>query len=260
LTEWPEDAMDWNAAIETNRQALKRVLASLVAMAGIIGGADRTATLPRHLHRALLRLLRPAEAAARRLVIVAARGLVVTVAPTRLRKPKRPASPQAGQASPRKTGRGFQLFDPLPRSRRPRRSSRSGVPRICFPGLREPFPIPRPPSPDAPVNAVRLNLRLTALAQALDDLPRQARRFARWRVARDAVATQNRGHDAANAQSIRHAASAKNRRPPGRIRRVWPLRPGRPPGIRTRPTHEIHDILETVHGLAVWAMEKPDTS
>jgi hypothetical protein len=64
-----EAAMDWNAAIEKNREALKRVLTMLVAMAGLAGGA----TLPRHLHRAVLRLLRPAEAAARRLVIVAAR-------------------------------------------------------------------------------------------------------------------------------------------------------------------------------------------
>ncbi|MEO4000173.1 hypothetical protein [Mesorhizobium sp. CAU 1732] len=245
--------MDWKAAIETNRQALKRVLVGLVAMAGIIGGgADRTATLPRHLHRAVLRLLRPAEAAARRLVIVAARGLVVTLPPARLRKPKVLAGPQTGQASPRKAGHGFQLFDPLPRSRRPRRSSRSGVPRICFPGLREPFPVPRPPSADDLLDAGRLTLRLTALASALDDLPRQARRFARWRVTRDAAATQSMGHEPAGAKNIS--------RQPGRIRRVWPLRPGRPPGARSRPTHEVHDILETVHGLAAWAMERHDTS
>jgi hypothetical protein len=242
-----EDAMDWNAAIETNRQALKSVLASLVAMAGITNGA---ATMPRLLHRTLLRLLRPAEAAARRLVIVATRGLVVTLPPARLRKPKVSANPPPGRASPRKASHGFQLFDPLPRPRRPRRSSRSGVPRICFPGLSDPFPIRRPPVADDPVDAVRLNLRLTALASALDDLPRQARRFARWRVARDARA-QNFGQD---------AAGAKNSRQSGRIRRVWPLRPGRPPGARTRPTHEVHDILETLHGLAAWAMERPDTS
>ncbi len=76
--------MDWNAAIEKNREALKRILAALVAMAGL---ADcRAGTLPRHLHRAVLRLLRPAESAARRLVIVAARGLVVTLPPPRQRK------------------------------------------------------------------------------------------------------------------------------------------------------------------------------
>ena len=34
--------MDWNAAIEKNREALKRVLAMLVAMAGLAGCPDFT--------------------------------------------------------------------------------------------------------------------------------------------------------------------------------------------------------------------------
>src|SRR5688572_23781854 len=80
-------SMDWNAAIEKNREALKRVLAMLVAMAGIASGphpevpasGEPRRTLPRHLHRAVLSLLRPAEAAARRLIIVAARGIVVAL-------------------------------------------------------------------------------------------------------------------------------------------------------------------------------------
>ncbi|MGN6469018.1 MAG: hypothetical protein ACTHLC_05485, partial [Rhizobiaceae bacterium] len=78
--------MDWNAAIEKNREALKRVLAMLVAMAGLgqsaigrrqsesaqaadgltdcpLPTADCRPTLPRHLRLAVLRLLRPAEAA-----------------------------------------------------------------------------------------------------------------------------------------------------------------------------------------------------
>ena len=116
--------MDWNLAIERNTEALKRILAALVAMAGL--GAALTSplrggrpspdgrvgvicgtepppdasrrpprkgevkpgpTLSRHLHTAVLRLLRPAESAVRRLVIVAARGLVVTLPPPRPRKP-----------------------------------------------------------------------------------------------------------------------------------------------------------------------------
>ena len=26
------------------------------------------------------------------------------------------------------------------------------------------------------------------------------------------------------------------------------------------PRHEVHDILDVIHGLAFWALEKPDTS
>ena len=93
--------MDWNLAIERNREALKRILASLVAMAGFAfltspsrgevapqsgagGGGDAAhptpalradppprgeggglrPTLPRRLYFAVLLVLRPAEAAA----------------------------------------------------------------------------------------------------------------------------------------------------------------------------------------------------
>ncbi len=92
--------MDWDAAIEKNREALKHILAMLVAMAGLeleelrgqftffrqkgrsgsgLARAEKSKlspalTLPRRLHRAILRLLRPAEAAVRRLIVVAARG------------------------------------------------------------------------------------------------------------------------------------------------------------------------------------------
>ena len=102
--------MDWNLAIEKNREALTRIVASLVAMVAANGGSaggrftffpqkgseasgqaqaeesklSPAPTLPRHLHRFVLRLLRPAEAAARRLVIIAARGLVVELAPVAL--------------------------------------------------------------------------------------------------------------------------------------------------------------------------------
>ena len=315
--------MDWNAAIEKNREALKRVLAMLVAMTGLgnwqsaIAGrqsgsaadgpadcqlptADCRFLLPRHLHRTVLRLLRPAEAAARRLVIIAARGVVIAVSPKcqpktalqqarfmknaqatrnapgpppptpphkgvgiahvalrtaanmrggsgakspsplwgsegRARQAARPGTVRGGGQRPRELRLSFPLFDPLRRFRHAR-PARNGVPRISFPGFGEPFAIPLPPSANDPVDARRLALRFAALAKVLDDLPREAMRFARWKARRDA----------------------------GRVRRVWPLRPGRPPGHRParggRPWHTVDDILETVHGLAFWALESPDTS
>jgi hypothetical protein len=240
-------ALDWNFAIEKHREALKRVLATLVAMAGFpvlhagedAAAAGGDATLPRHLHSALLALLRPAEAAARRLVIIAARGLVVG------RRKVRPqaVTPRKVLATPPKTpprALSLPLIDPLPRWKR--RVPHAGVPRISVPGFTTPFAIAerREPSPDDPIGAARFLLRLQALADVLDDLPRHARRFARWRATR------------AGAQEAGLT----------RCRRIWPLRPGWPPGHRSRrsrrPAHEVHEILGDLHGLAFWALN--DTS
>jgi hypothetical protein len=268
--------MDWNLAIEKNREALKRIVAMLVAMAGLGTGHSAIAgrqsepaqaadgptapdcllptahcrmLLPRHLHRAILRLLRPAESAARRLVIVMARGLVVTLPPARPRKAKpRPTILRkpggtgilmpSGSMPRARTGPrtlALPLLDQL-RPFRPRRPAQNGIPRISFPGYTAPSPVAlrRPPAADDLLDATRLALRLQALGAALDDLPRQAKRFARWRALRAS----------------------------GRIRRVWPLRPGRPPGQRrpNRRTHEVHEILNDLHGLAFDVLEHPDTS
>jgi hypothetical protein len=207
----------------------------------------------------------------RRLIIVMARGLVVTLPPPRPRKPK-PASiflskpggtgiylppgvdisaflsPKKREASGVNTRTpSLPLLDPLrPFCPGPRRPSQSSVPRISFPGVAAPSPITprRPPAPDDPLDATRLALRLQALGAALDDLPAQAKRFARWKAARVAAGAQNKTLLA------------------GRTRRVWPLRPGRPPGQRrpNRRTHEVHEVLANLHWFAFEVLEHPDTS
>jgi hypothetical protein len=289
--------MDWNAAIEKHREALKHILATLVAMAGL--GAQFTffpqegaspqgsaqaeksklsPALPRHLRLAVLRLLRPAESATRRLIIALARGLVVTL-PPRMAKPPQagktkiistilrngvgtgiamPSAIPGGSSSVRAAPRALSLplFDPMQHPFRPRGRKQNGVPRISLPGFTQPFPVAdrRPPAPDDAVDAGRLGRRLEALASALDDLPRQAMRFARWRNRRDAARAEDKEH--------RYAAGALDKKPraAGRVRRVWPLRMGRPPGSRRRPSHEVHEVLTAAHGLAFWALEHPDTS
>ena len=214
--------MDWQLAIEKNREALKSILVMLVAMAGLpvllgrgdaVIAGDRPKTLPRHLHRFVLRLLRPAEAAARRLIIIAARGLVVELSPPRQRKPK-PQSifvragagtgiVRVGSLRDRTLAASravsLPLFDPLKRFGSRRRYVKPGaVPRIrSFDDARVPLfqqprqPDPPPLTPDDPLDAGRVFRRLEALASALDDLPRQARRFARWRAHRDAASGGN---------------------------------------------------------------------
>jgi hypothetical protein len=277
--------MDWNFAIDKHREALKSVLAMLLAMAGLSGGTafkgdvePGSPTLPRHLHRAVLRLLRPAEAAVRRLVIVAARGLTVpprreAATPPRKRK-RKPASaflrkpggtgillPRGMlKLAPRPAPRALALplFDRLPRwESRPRRLVANSVPRILSlgSGARLPVVARRPLSPGDPLDAGRLQRRLAALAAALDDLPRAARRFARWQASRDAASVQNPG------------AGVRGRKPG----RLWPMRPGRPPGWRapgSRHASAVHETLNDLHGLAFWALEQsrqqrvelPDTS
>ncbi len=114
--------MDWALAIEKNREALRRILAMLVAMVAAANGGSAggqfftqkgsdasgqahaekskptpAPTLPRHLHRFVLRLLRPAEAATRRLIIVAARGLVVELVPAAPARRQAETGPQPKQ-------------------------------------------------------------------------------------------------------------------------------------------------------------------
>ena len=68
---------DWDLAIKRNSEALKGIIEALFVMLG-----DATVSrIPKPLHRAVLRVLRPAESAVRRLVVIAARGLVVKLAP-----------------------------------------------------------------------------------------------------------------------------------------------------------------------------------
>ena len=79
--------MDWDRAIEINREALERVIAGMFALAAtvighvwVLGRIPGTAVLPRAIHGAILLILRPAESAVRRLLIIAAREIVLKLA------------------------------------------------------------------------------------------------------------------------------------------------------------------------------------
>ena len=99
--------MDWALAIERNSEALKGIVAALFAMLGLQGEAV-VGRIPQPLHRAVLRVLRPAKSAMRRLIVIAARGLVVKLPAARPITPPMPGgrSARAGTPSP-----AFQLFD-----------------------------------------------------------------------------------------------------------------------------------------------------
>jgi hypothetical protein len=320
--------MNWHLAVEKNHEALKRILAMLVAMVGMTAGGSepgsgaRSATLPRHLHRFVLRLLRPAESATRRLIIVAARGLVVKLPKRRETKAKPAPEPQTIYVLDRVNGSivsvpmvmpepvkipvpphrarrasapAFPLFDPFKRfSVRRRYAKPSAMPGIrllgedspVVPFFRRPEPSPPPvPTLDDPLDAARLHRRLDALGRALADLPGQAKRMARWQARRDAKLAREREDADGSAQDrggvsleegLMPEALALRRRAklpdhpalsgtaqapkPRRFHRLEPMRPGRPPGWRRKPNHDVYEVLNELHGLAVWARERRDTS
>ena len=221
--------MDWDRAIQRNSGALKTIVAALFAMLGDVAGER----LPRELYRAVLGILRPAESALRRLIVIAARGMVAMPVPLRP-MPKGLVIRSAGNRL------SFQLFDRrkrfAPQRRRkgppaiPRIHVFGGDPRIAAFRPATP-PQPAPPPDDGTVQARRLLLRLYAFKRALEDLPREARRLVRWRARREKI--------------------------PG-VRFTSPLRPGRPPGYREIPLHSVHQVLADCHGLVSYA-HPPDT-
>jgi hypothetical protein len=116
----------------------------------------------------------------------------------------------------------FRLFDPRKRFVFGPVARRAALtPRIRTFWGPPSAPLPLPPDRQAPVDGVRWRLRLAALEGALADLPRQARRLARWRARRDSA-----------------------------LRPHQPMRPGSPPGWRARPDRAVDDVLRECQLLA----------
>jgi hypothetical protein len=205
--------MDWTLAIARNRDALLRIVASLCAMARL---AYRPAYLPRSLYFAVLRILRPAEAAVRRLISIAAHGLILVA------RKKRAAPLGLAQRVGANPVPSFCLIDPL-KNFTPILDEAMLPPHLS--ALADPHSSPA--HLEYQINAVHLLQRLQAISHALDTMSAQARRLARW-------------------QTLRQIALTLTPKP----MRLSPFRPGRPPGYRDRIVHEVDTILRECHGLA----------
>jgi hypothetical protein len=229
--------MDWDLAIERNCEPLLRIVLALFALIGF-GEGSVVERLAWPLYRAVLRVLRPAEWAVRRLIVIAARDLVAKPSPVRKAKPGRKI------AGKRRSGRiSFRLFDPRKRfDRLYRPKGPRAEPRIHFFNFDPRSPLvlrqaasvaPSPPQLDrTTVSAKPLCRRLAAIKHALEDLAAQARRYARWRD-----------------------KPFETRRP----KLASTLRPGPPPRFRSKPAREADAILRECHWLAR-NLPKPDTS
>jgi hypothetical protein len=221
--------MDWARAIKINRTALTRIVAEIFALLGLVRGGtvDR---LPRGLYLAAERLLRPAESALRRLIVIAARGLVVKASA------KRPMPKGLVIVSNGAKRISFRLFDARTRfdfivTENPLFVKVKTYESNPFNPFRSRFQ-PPPAKQDGGPNALHLCRRLAAVAHALENLPRQAKRLVRW---------------------------TERRKTMERPKFTAPLRPGRPPGYRKTPTAEVDFVLQECHALA-WGALREDTS
>ncbi len=216
--------------IATSRSVLVRIVAMLVALLADHGSGAARVPLP--VMKAILRVLHPAESAVRRLLVVAAKGLVVPAQAVR-------AMP-AGLVIESKGGArtAFPLFDSRKHFPDPDEARRTGGPRIrSIDALspREQFFAKFIQPHDgccSLAEATRVNTRLLVLKRVLDHLPREARRMARWLQSR--VLQE-------------HAKFTS------------PLRPGPPPGHYKRRRLEIDEVLTRCHDLA-WTALKANTS
>ncbi len=215
-----ERALDWKIAIQRNRKALGDVVAELLAL------AQRDDTL----RRSILRILRPAESALRRLIVVVAAMLVQRARESGANgvDKKDIQLPDFSSFATYDTLPAFRLIDPRKTFGEFSRPVAKGVPRICVPGVFDPVALKKP---DNTLQALKPIRRIRKLQYALATLPRQARRLNRL-MARRANAEPSPGKDG-------------------------PIRPGNPPGHRQRPREPVDEILNECQWLAQECGYKP---
>ncbi len=228
--------MDIPAAIDLNKTLLARIIAGLFTL---LGGGTGPARISVELHRRIVRVLRPAESAVRRLIVVLVTITGMKAPPPRSQQRSMPASiARTGQGKKRQS---FGLFDPRQRfwRQRPAKKTPAALPRIISltdEGLRRlkeslnaPAPADKKANDISPINLLR---RLEAVVGALNDLPHQAKRLVRALARRQDVP---------------------------KLKFRTPLRPGHPPGHRQKPRLEIDHVLRECDWLARNALS-PDTS
>ena len=229
--------MDWDRAIEINREALTRILAGLVAvLATHVPSQAGALRLPLPVYRSTLWMLHKAEGALRRLIVIAARNLAVPLPP---RRPMPAGLIIAAATAGGPSRMAFQLFDTRQTFHEQERDAAAeGGPRIRFVDDLSPraqflqqFPAP-PAGLSTQAQTHMLRLRLAAAERALAHLTREAKRLARWRARR---------------RLMKSPAFTE------------PMRPGPPPGINRNSKSEIDLVLRECHDLA-WHALREDTS
>ncbi len=226
----------WDDAVARNLAALRVVLAEVLGLLAVYGGMEAV-KVPRSVRSVILRVLRPAESALRRLIVIAARDVRVPhhseTKSFQIIKRDSEARTFTQRSS---SSLSFQLFDPRKRFGQRRITYTSLNPRVFFvaadpafsPLAQHPRQPQQEPEPKKLAGAARLCRRLKALAAALEDVPRQAQRLARLRARRE----------------LRKSL-------------LSPLRIGTPPGHRSIPVEDIDYVLAESHKYAMGVLNAP---
>ena len=212
--------MEWQRVYEDNRTALLGLVAVMLGMLPEGGMIARAAK------RRVLEILLPAEACLRRLIVILTRTMAVPVVKERAA----PVGPIPRGESDAERVPAFGLFDPRRELEMNRKRGRRGPePRIGF--FDEWVPQTRKPTPtdEDELDVASLRRRIAAMQRALEDLPGQARRLMRIIA----------------------------RRKQAGIRKVRPMRPGRPPGHREKGKREVDTLLAQLDDLAIWILHDP---
>ncbi len=148
---------------------LRLVLGLFTTLRILIGETASKPVILRRDRRLLSILLRPAEAATRRLIVIAARHMECV-----------PSKDKAKERVP-----AFPLIDPRKDFGERSRQPKGPGPRITVLGVdhREPMPEKPPRLDDDVVDATRLLRRLRSIQAALEDIPAQARRLVAYQSA-----------------------------------------------------------------------------
>jgi hypothetical protein len=221
--------MDWQRAIIRNRDALTTIIVALIKSLGFSNGSALT-TLPKFIYARALAIIRPAESAVRRLIMIAAHDL--NFGDSLLNYSKAADSKaqwwkEFSKLSPTTSIPPFCLIDTL---------KNFTDEALEFDALEFTFDGHHELANATRISAASLGRRLLALKNALDNLPREAKRLARWYAARDLALRQNKPH------------------------RMSPMRPGSPVGLPRRKRNEVQEILRECHLLAIYARDQHDSS
>ena len=268
--------IDWNAVVEHNRLLLTRVVEMLFSLVIGLDEGKTVRTLPRCTRNHIYRILRPAESALRRLIMIAARDMKLDDATKSSvilgLEPKTSEAP----SSLARTHSAISTKAAMPKT-----GLYSSIITINL-GLAGIGPRPKPERKTPQQTTTR-----TPAFPLLDPLkhfhfgPR--RRYGKtipritWLDGRDPTPLPEiklpEPGDPVDATSLcrrlialKHAlenldkealrlARWKARRDAGLVKRSSPMRPGYPPGRRKRPRYEIDEILKELHSWARYSEE-----